>query len=123
MFKVEPLNAYPKNYMECIEEAKVRTKNHDAPIKDSVPDISNYEVIYIGSPIYWGGMPEEMFTALKKLDFTDKIIRPFTTHEGSGLSGVPRQLKEICEEAEILDGLAITGSDAKNSKSKVEEWI
>ena len=123
MFKVEPLNAYPKNYMECIEEAKVRTKNHDAPIKDSVPDISNYEVIYIGSPIYWGGMPEEMFTALRKLDFSGKIIRPFTTHEGSGLSGVPRQLKEICIGAEILDGLAITGSDAKNSKSIVEEWI
>ena len=58
MFKVEPLNPYPKDYMECIEEAKVRTKEHNAPIIKSVPDISNYEVIYVGSPIYWGGMPE-----------------------------------------------------------------
>ena len=123
IFKVEPLNPYPADYMECIEEAKVRTKEHNAPIKGSVPDISEYEVIYVGSPIYWGGMPEELFTALKGLDYSGKVIRPFTTHEGSGLSGVPRQLKEICVGAEVLDGLAIVGSQVNNSKKKVEEWI
>ena len=123
MFKVEPLNPYPKEYMDAIEEAKVRTNSHNAPIKESVPDISSYEVIYVGSPIYWGGMPEELFTALKGLDYSGKIIRPFTTHEGSGLSGVPRQLNEICVGAEVLDGLAIVGSQVNNSKQKVEEWI
>ena len=123
LFKVEPLNPYPANYMECIEEAKIRTREHNAPIKDNIPNISEYEVIYIGSPIYWGGMPEELFTALKEHDFNGKIIRPFTTHEGSGLSGVPRQLNEICVGAKVLDGLAILGSQANNSKQKVEEWI
>lgn len=123
IFKVEPLNPYSSDYKECIEEAKVRTKEHNAPIKGNVPDISSYEVIYVGSPIYWGGMPEELFTALKGLDYSGKIIRPFVTHEGSGLSGVPRQLNEICVGAEVLDGLAIVGSQAKNSKSKVESWI
>ena len=123
MFKVEPLSPYPKDYMECIEEAKVRTREHNAPIKESVPDISEYEVIYVGSPIYWGGMPEELFTALKGLDYSGKIVRPFTTHEGSGLSGVPRQLKEICVGAEVLDGLAIIGSQVNKKKKKVEEWI
>jgi len=123
MFKVEPLNAYPADYMECIEEAKVRTNNHDASIKENIPDISEYEVIYIGSPIYWGGMPEELFTALKWQDFNGKIIRPFVTHEWSGLSGVPRQLKEICEWAEVLDWLAITGSTVYQAKPKVENWL
>ena len=123
IFKVEPLNPYPKDYMECIEEAKVRTKEHKAPIKENISDISSYEVIYIGSPIYWGGMPEEMFTALKGLDYSGKIIRPFTTHEGSGLSSVPRQLKEVCVGGDILDGLAIVGSQVNNAKEKVENWI
>ena len=123
IFKVEPLNPYPTNYMECIEEAKVRTREHKAPIKENVPDISSYEVIYVGSPIYWGKMPEELFTALKELDFNGKIVRPFVTHEGSGLSGVPRQLKEICNGADVLDGIAITGSEVKNAKAKVESWI
>lgn len=123
MFKVEPLNPYSTKYYECIDEAKERTKTHNAPIKEKVPDISSYEVIYIGSPIYWGGMPEELITALKGLDYSGKVIRPFVTHEGSGLSGVPRQLKEICVGAEVLDGLSIVGSQVNNSKDKVENWI
>ena len=68
-------------------------------------------------------MPEELFTALKGIDYTGKIIRPFTTHEGSGLSSVPRQLKELCPGANVLDGLAIVGSEVNNSKQKIQEWI
>ena len=123
LFKVEPLQAYPANYMECIEEAKIRKNEHNAPIKEKIPNITDYEVIYIGSPIYWGGMPEELFTALKGYDYAEKIIRPFVTHEGSGLSGVPKELSEICNGAQITPGLAIVGSDVKNSKPKVEDWI
>ena len=123
LFKVEPLNPYPTSYMECIEEAKLRTREHHAPIKESVPDIKEYEVIYVGSPIYWGGMPEELFTALKGLNYQGKIIRPFVTHEGSGLSGVPSQLRQLCVGAEVLEGLAVIGSQAKESKQRVEDWI
>ena len=123
IFKVEPLIPYAKEYMTCINEAKERTNSHNAPVKEKIPDISSYEVIYIGSPIYWGGMPEEMITALKDLDFNGKIVRPFVTHEGSGLSGVPRQLKQICTGAEVLEGLAIVGSSVNNSKSTIEDWI
>lgn len=124
LFKVEPLIPYSENYMICINEAKERTSSHNAPIKEGVPDISSYEVIYIGSPIYWGGMPEEMFTALKGLDFSGKTIRIFTTHEGSGLSGVPRQVKELCSDAIILDdAIAIQGSSVSGAKSKIENWL
>ena len=123
MFKVEPLNPYSSNYMTCIEEAKERTRKHDAPIKEKIPDISNYDILYIGAPVYWGGMPEEMFTALKGYDYSGKVIRPFVTHEGSGLSSIPKQLKEICVGAILTDGLAIVGSQVNSSKGKVEEWL
>ncbi|MBP3766324.1 MAG: NAD(P)H-dependent oxidoreductase [Bacilli bacterium] len=123
MFKVEPLVPYSKDYMTCIEEAKLRTNTHDAPIKESIPDITSYEVIYIGTPIYWGGMPEELITALKEVDFNKKIIRPFVTHEGSGLSTVPSQLESICKGAIIMEGIAIQGSIVRDSKPKIEEWV
>ena len=123
MFKVEPLEPYSADYMKCIEEAKARTRNHNAPIKENVPDLSTYEVIYVGSPVYWGGMPEELFTALKGLDYTGKTIRPFVTHEGSGLSSIPNQLKDICIGGTVIDGLAILGSTVNSAKNKVENWI
>lgn len=123
IFKVEPLEPYSADYMTCIEEAKVRTRTHDAPIKEKVPDLSSYEVIYVGAPVYWGGMPEELFTALKGLDYTGKIVRPFVTHEGSGLSSIPNQLKQICTGATVTSGLAITGSLVNSARDKVESWI
>lgn len=123
IFKVEPLVDYPKDYDGCLEESKVRSTTHNAPIKSKVPDITDYEVIYIGSPVYWGGIPEELFTALEGLEYRDKIIRPFVTHEGSGLASIPSQLKGICKGAYVKDGLAIKGSDVQNSKDKVKSWI
>lgn len=110
MFKVEPLIPYAKDYDTCIKEAKERQNNHDAPIKDNVPDLKDYEVIYIGSPVYWSDMPEELVTALKDIDFTGKIIRPFITHEGSGLGSIPSQIKRVCKGAIVTDGLAVRGT-------------
>jgi len=122
MFKVEPLVPYAKDYQTCIKEAKERIGN--APIKEALNDISAYEVIYIMSPVYWGTYAPEMETALKDLDFTGKTVRVITTHEGSGLASVVTDVKRICKGANVLnDAIAIVGSQAKNSKSKIEAWV
>ena len=122
MFKVEPLVPYAKDYRTCIEEAKERVGN--APIKGKAGDISSYEVIYIMSPIYWGTYAPEVETAIKDLDFTGKIIRVITTHEGSGLANVVSDVKRICKGANVLDdAIAIKGTEAKNSKLRIESWI
>ena len=122
LFKVEPLVPYARDYSTCIEEAKQRVGN--APIKENVGDISNYEVIYIMSPIYWGTYAPEMETALKDVDFSGKIVRIVTTHEGSGLAGVPRDVKRICKGANVLDdAISIRGADCKNARSKIENWV
>ena len=122
MFKVEPLVPYAKDYQTCIKEAKDRIGN--APIKEEIGDISSYEVIYIMSPIYWGTYAPEVETAIKNLDFTGKTIRVITTHEGSGLANVVSDVKRICKGANVLDdAIAIKGTEAKNSKSRIESWI
>ena len=96
----------------------------NAPIKEKIGDISSYEVIYIMSPIYWGTYAPELETAIKDLDFTGKIIRIVTTHEGSGLANVVSDIKKICKGANVLeDAIAIKGTEAKNSKSRIESWI
>lgn len=122
MFKAEPLVPYSADYNTCIEEAKKRVGN--APIKESLTDISAYDTIYIMSPIYWGTYAPELETAIKDLDFTGKKVRVITTHEGSGLASVVRDVKKNCKGA-IVDekGLAIKGSQAKNSKATVERWL
>ena len=124
LFKVEPLKPYSKSYKICCDEALEELRQKARPeLKSYLEDISDYEVIYIGSPIYWGTMPMSMFTQLEKLDFTGKTIKVFTTHEGSGLGSVVTGVKKICTGANVLDSLAIQGSAVHNSKSRVEAWI
>ena len=122
MFKVEPLVLYAKDYSTCIQEAKKRIGN--APIKEKLSDISAYNTVFVMSPIYWGTYAPEVETALDGLDFTDKTVRVISTHEGSGLASMVSDVKRICPGANVMkNGLAIRGSQAKNSKAKVAEWL
>ena len=122
MFKAEPAVPYAKDYKTCIEEAKQRIGN--APIKVKLTDISAYDTVFIMSPIYWGTYAPEMETALEGLDFTGKTVRIICTHEGSGLSGMPSDVKRMCKGANVdSKGLAIIGSKAKQSKDAVKAWI
>ena len=61
-------------------------------------------------------------TVLENLDFNGKIVKPFSTHEGSGLGNIMSDIERICNGADIKNALAIQGSEAKNSKEKLESW-
>ena len=122
MFRVEPLVSYAKDYMTCIKEAKKRIGN--APIKEKPADISAYDTVFVMSPIYWGTYAPEMETALEGLDFSGKTVRVISTHEGSGLANMVSDVKRVCRGANVLkNGLAIQGSQARSSRSKVAEWL
>ena len=124
LFKVERKNPYPKDYQTCIKEAKEEQLNNERPeLIRELDSIDNYDVIYVGSPIYWGTMPQPMFTQLEKLNWDGKIVKPFTTHEGSGLANVVSDLKRICIGSDVKEGLAIYGHDVLNAKEEVEKWI
>ena len=122
MFKVEPLVPYVADYNTCIKEAKERIGN--APIKEKLTDISAYDTIYVMSPIYWGTYAPEVETALEGLDFTGKTVRVISTHEGSGLASMVSDVQKMCKGADVQkNGLAIKGSQAKNSKQKIADWL
>ena len=125
LFKIEGVEGYSADYNTCIEEAKQRQQRDERPeLKAYIDDISQYEVIYIGAPVYWGIMPQEMITLLEKLDFTGKTVRVFTTHEGSGLGSIPSQVKKVCKGANVLDdAIAIRGASVNSSKGKIENWV
>ena len=76
------------------------------------------------SPIYWGTYAPEVETALDGLDFTGKTVRVICTHEGSGLASMVSDVKKLCVGADVqTNGLAIRGSQVKQSKQKVADWL
>lgn len=124
LFKVERAVPYSRDYMTCIKEAQKEQRENARPaIKNTLGSIADYDVVFVGSPIYWGTMPQPLFTQLEQLDFAGKTVMPFTTHEGSGLGSVVSDLKDICAGAKVKSGLAINGSAVRGSKAQIEKWI
>lgn len=131
LFEILPADDhYPMTYEELTEVAKDEQRKNARPsYAGEVPDLSGYETVFIGSPVWWGDWPMIMYTFFEDHadDLAGKTLIPFTTHEGSGLSGFDRKLSSACPESSVQDGLAIRGYDAQNDRdnvrSEVNEWI
>ncbi len=124
MFKIEQLKPYSKGYNACIEEAKADQQRNARPELKRYPDtVSDYDVIYLGFPNYWSTMPMAVFTFLEHFNFDGKIIKPFCTHEGSGMGRSVADIKRLCPGATVENGLAIHGGSVNKSKKDIEEWV
>ncbi len=124
MFRLVPLVSYSEDYNECIEQAKDDQRRGARPELTTYPDsIEQYDTIYLGYPNYWGTMPMCVFTFLEHFDFSGKTIRPFCTHEGSGLGSSVGDIKKLCPNAKVGTGLAIHGAKADKSGSDIDKWL
>lgn len=127
LLHIERAEPYPSDYDECTDVAKQEQNDNARPELLEDMDISEYDVIFLGYPIWWGDMPMSVYTFLEGHDFSGKTIIPFCTHAGSGLSGTEKSIENICTDSEILNGLSIKGADAQNSQDQarkaVNKWL
>ena len=90
-------------------------------------DASAYDAVFIGYPIWWGDMPMAMYTFIESYDWSDKVVIPFNTHEGSGDAGTYSTIASVLPDAQVLDGMAIQGKTAQefssDTQKSVREWL
>jgi flavodoxin len=111
-------------YTPLINLAQEEANNGELPpYEGEVPDLSQYDTVFIGGPIWWGTYPQVMFTFFRDHDLNDKTIIPFVTHEGSGLASTVSDIKKAWSNATVKDGFAIYGHEVRSGKAKVEKWI
>ncbi|MBR2067948.1 MAG: hypothetical protein IJ875_06815 [Solobacterium sp.] len=95
----------------------------------SIPDLSQYTTIFIGSPVWWGDWPMIMYTFFENNadSLSNKTLIPFSTHAGSGLAGFDKKLAEAIPNSTIAKGIAIAGDDAQNNqdsaRNSIESWL
>ncbi len=124
LFKIEQKEPYAKDYNECIAQAQEDQRSDARPELVSYPDsIDEYDVIYLGYPNYWSTIPMAVFTFLEHFDFSGKVIKPFCTHEGSGMGRSMDDIRKLCPDADVRDGLAIHGASVSKAKKNIENWL
>lgn len=122
--QIEAANPYPDEYDPCVERNS-REQDEDArpAIANPLPDIDQYDVVLLGSPIWNVRAPMIMSTFTESHDFTGKTVHPFTTHAMSGLGTTEADYARTCLDATIGEGLAIQGEAAQDARPHVTQWL
>ena len=89
-------------------------------ISGSVENMEQYDIVFIGYPIWWGEAPRIVSTFMENYDFSGKTIVPFCTSGGSGVGSSASNLEELTSGATWLDGCRLNGSDSQDT---VMEWV
>ena len=128
LFMIEPVEDYPQGYDECCDVALEEQNSGARPEVKGVPDgWDAYDTVYLGYPIWWGDMPQCLYTFVEQLEWAGKDVHPFNTHAGSGAANVPATLRGLCAGATVGEALAISGTTAQSSRdearAQVEAWL
>ena len=111
-------------YTPLINLAKEEAnKGELPPYEGTAPDLSQYDTVFIGGPVWWGTYPQVMFTLFRDINLDGKTVIPFTTHEGSGLASCVSDVKREFPKANVTKGWSIYGHEVRTGRAKVEKWL
>lgn len=102
LFAIETVEAYPAEYRETTALAKKQINEGYKPkLKAQVSDISQYDVVFIGSPNWWGTIAPAVSSFLAENNLNGKTVIPFITHGGGGVQNTVKNLTEQCRGCKV----------------------
>lgn len=124
LFRLEPVNAYPTNHQQLLDRARKEMQEDARPeLKENI-DITDYDTIFIGYPIWNADLPPIINTFLENNDFNGKTVVPFCTHGGSGLSGTPTTMKNKLSGATVItNGFSLSRTNMESAPKEVDSWL
>ena len=124
ILELQPVEPYPDDYEAIKKRAKEELNSGNKPaLKTKVEKIGSCDVVFVGTPIWWGTIAAPVKTFLSEYDLSGKTILPFITHAGSGLGRSVTDIATLCPNSTILDGLAVWGKSAKTANKDVSAWV
>ena len=128
LFAISTVTPYPDDYATMLQVAQEEINTDARPqLAGTVENMDDYDIIFIGYPIWHGRMPQAIYTFLESYDLTGKTMVPFNTHEGSGQSGTQQVIANVLPGSTVLQGLAVRGKtaqeDPEQTQALVNEWL
>lgn len=120
-FRIETAKDYPSEYHPATEVAKKEKEDNARPaLKEQANNIDQYDVIFVGFPIWWSDTPMAIATFLETHDLKGKTVIPFCSHGSGGVGEAFNRVKSLTSDATNLEGLVVSGNGSKKS---VENWL
>ena len=125
LFEIEPKEEYTKEDLDWRNKqsrssVEMQNRSSRPEIKENNLDISNYDTILIGFPIWWGVAPTVVNTFIESKDFSGKILIPFCTSGGSGMLYCENDLKKTYPEYNWKEGKRLLGTE---TNEEIINWI
>ncbi len=125
LYEITPETPYTSedlNYNDDNSRSTIEMNDPDSrpAISGSVENMEQYDIVFIGYPIWWGEAPRILSTFVESYDFSDKTVVPFCTSGGSGIGSSASNLEKMTSGAEWLPGMRFSGSASRDSAA---EWI
>ena len=114
LFEIKPIIPYTSadlNWMDKKSRSSVEMNDPDSrpEIAETVPNMADYDTVFIGFPIWWYVAPHIIHTFLESYDFTGKTLVPFATSGGSGMGRTVDELRKLCPNADWKAGKLVNG--------------
>jgi len=124
IIEIIPEKPYPKSYWETVEQARkeIRT-GYKPPIKTRVENIEDYDIVFLGSPNWWGTLAPPVVSFIELHNLSNKTIAPFFTHGGGGIQRMLSDLRKLCPNARILQPLVVYEDGGEDLVERVRNWI
>lgn len=119
LFRLECKVPYSKNMNECDRESKADIKNGVHRELASVPNLSSYDVIFVGTPVWTDDMANPVETFLLQADLRGKTVVPFCTYWSSGREQTLRRISDLSKGSRTLDGIG----QAHAQTADVSSWL
>ena len=124
VFEITPVDPYPESYSETLTRVQRERDNNERPeFNGEIENFDQYDTVFLGYPIWYGGLPMIMYTFLEKYDMSGKTVIPFSTHGGSGWGSTLSELSTLCPDAEFADGFSTAGTNARSAQDEVNSWL
>ncbi|WP_058304190.1 flavodoxin [Gorillibacterium timonense] len=124
LFRIETVEPYPEDYQSTVKQATEERRAGDKPsLKTKVNKMDDYDVVYLGYPIWGMSLPAPLVSFLSEYDFSGKTIIPFCTHAGYGPGQTVSAIRELVPGAAVLDGFEIERTKVSNAEEAVSAWL
>lgn len=125
IIQIQTKNPYPNDLDELYQIGQSELDQNARPeLINGTVELSEYDIIFLGYPIWGGTCPMAVFSFLEQNDFSNTVIAPFCTHGGSGLANSVSDLENhLPDNAELLNGFEINGSSVSGAEEEISKWI